>query len=89
MSEVNIRDTHGAIFGMDQMCTGTIPDDLRRTDLLLFVRHNGETARLEIGVLRAHRNEEGEIGDVVGIGLRGEFANEVSPGDVLMVEPTS
>jgi len=86
MPEIYIHDTFNAIFGMDQMCTATVTGEVQKGDVVLLQLPHGETARLTIGIMRTHRNFDGEMNEHLGIGLRGDHASEVKPGDVLIVE---
>ena len=90
MNAVEIRETYGAIFGMDMMCDGTVPDQLQVGDKLL--RLSGEDqpeVRVLVAALQAHRDSGGQVSAMTGIGLRGPEAHLVQPGDVLVVETRS
>ncbi len=86
MSELHIMNTYGAILGMDAMCDGTIPDDLRVGDVVVLEGQPVGAIRLTVGALDAHRTEDGRVSHVVGIGLKGDGASLVKVGDVLTKE---
>jgi len=85
MSEIHLADTFGPIFGMDQMCGGTIPADLGVGDLVRLVSSGDDSIELRIAAIDVHRSPDGTFKEIVGIGLRGKNAERVSAGDVLQV----
>lgn len=86
MSEIHIHKTYGAIFGMDLMCDGTIAGEVFVGDVVRIER-DGEPIELQVAALDGHRDHDGSISDLVGIGLRGENAENLAAGDRLYVVP--
>lgn len=84
MNTVHIQETFGAILGMDQMCNGTIPENLTIGDVLLLQRENLEIT-VTVAALQAQETEDGQLSELTGIGLRGPEAHLIRPGDSLAV----
>ena len=81
-----VKDTFGPIFGMDMMCNATPVADLRVGSTVMLHPSQGPQVRLTVGALDAQRTESGEIQGLVGIGLKGENASLVQPGDLLVLD---
>ena len=89
MSEIQIANTYGPIFGMDMMCDGTIPDSLRIGDVVARGYERNAPMLLTVAALDVRRTAAGEMSDIVGIGLKGDGAHGIRAGDVLTVVPHS
>ena len=85
MSTVEIRETFGAIFGMDQMCAGTAPESLAVGKTLVLVRENEDPVIVTVAAIH-HHGKQGKLSDVLGIGLKGPDAHLIQAGDSLTLE---
>ena len=85
MSTVEIRETFGAIFGMDQMCSGTAPDSLAVGKTLVLARENKHPIVVTVGAIHPH-GKDGKLSDVLGIGLKGPDAHLIQAADSLTLE---
>ena len=86
MNTVEIQETFGAIFEMDQMCTGTASEPIAVGTALRLSRESGETVIVTVASVQVHTDKGGEQSDVLGIGLRGPGAHLVQAGDSLTIE---
>lgn len=87
MSTVEIRETFGAIFGMDQMCSGTAPDSLAVGKTLVLARENKHPIVVTVGAIHPD-GKDGKLSDVLGIGLKGPDAHLIQAADSLTLETT-
>ena len=86
MKTVHIEETFGPILGMDQMCSGSIPEDLTVGETLLLKREDGNDIAVTVAALQAQQTEDGELSELVGIGLRGPDVGLIRAGDALDVQ---
>ena len=86
MNTVEIQETFGAIFEMDQMCTGTASEPIAVGTALRLSRESGEKVIVTVASVQVHTDKGGEQSEVLGIGLRGPGAHLLQAGDSLTIE---
>ena len=86
MNTVEVQETFGAIFDMDQMCTGTASEPIAVGTTLRLALNVGETVIVTVASIQVHTDKDGQQSDVLGIGLRGPGAHLVQAGDSLAIE---
>lgn len=82
MAGLQILDTYGELFGVDQMCDCEITDDLQVGDCLALDTDAGELF-FTVAVIEHYDGCTEEPSEVIGVGLVGDFPELVMPGDTL------
>lgn len=85
MAGLQVFDTYGALFDVDQMCECELTDDLCVGDRLLFDT-GVETFTFVVTLIERYGDLGGGAPHFVGVGLRGSCAEQILPGDFLQIE---
>ena len=83
MTGITIQDTFGPLMGFDQLCEAHILGDVRVGDMMT-VETESELIELCVSSLDLYQPEgSDEVGNLFGVGLCGDGADLLLPGDVL------
>lgn len=79
---MHIVDTYGPMPGCDQLCDAIVAPDTRIGDSAVLVTEDCAIT-VHVASLHQYREQTGELTSVMGVGLRGEGATSILPGDTL------
>ena len=82
MSGIQINDTYGPLFGIDQMCDCTFAAELRIGDKV-FLETDAEPLQFTVALIETYQDADGVRDDIMGVGLNGPDSDFVMPGDTL------
>ncbi len=84
MTGIQINDTYGSMFGVDQLCECQINDELRVGDEVLLKTDSGPLS-FNVVLIESYFDESGQPCEVMGVGLDGPESEWVMPGDTLRI----
>jgi len=86
MRGLQIRDTYGPLFGVDQMCDCDFAGDIKVGDEVSLETEDG-SAHFRVSLIETYRDDDGVVLDYFGVGLQGPDADLIMAGDTLEHQP--